>query len=217
LFQPSRFIEKLSEVLLCKFNQRAQLGFITLFCLDSPEMTSASSDVVTIRACTKDDIAAVCAIYRFHVEKGTASFETEAPDEAEMLRRFNLLQEGHYPYIVAELNGEVSGYAYAGAFRPRPAYGATVEDSIYVDESKRGHGIGIKLLDKLIEECTKRGFRQMIAVIGDSANLGSINVHRKAGFEMSGTLKSTGWKHGRWLDTVLMQRSLGEGDETPRC
>lgn len=179
-------------------------------------MTLETASTVTIRPCVENDIAAVCSIYRFHVQFGTASFETEAPDEAEMLRRFNVLKEGGYPYFVAELDGEIAGYAYAGAFRPRPAYGATVEDSIYVDEAKRGHGIGIQLLDRLVEDCTRLGFRQMIAVIGDSANLGSINVHRKAGFEMSGTLKSTGWKHGKWLDTVLMQRSLGEGDGTAR-
>jgi L-amino acid N-acyltransferase YncA len=179
-------------------------------------MTSSVASPVTIRDCVEADIAAVTEIYRYHVEFGTASFETEAPSEDEMLRRFNILKQGNYPYFVAELNGAIAGYAYAGAFRPRPAYGATVEDSIYVDETKRGHGIGIQLLDKLVESCTALGFRQMVAVIGDSANLGSVNVHRKAGFEMIGTLKSTGWKHGKWLDTVLMQRSLGEGDETPR-
>lgn len=174
------------------------------------------SPSVHIRPCVESDLAAITQIYRFHVEFGTASFETTAPTVEEMLRRFHSLKEAGYPYLVAELDGVVSGYAYAGAFRARPAYGATVEDSIYVDETKRGHGIGFKLLEALIDECTALGFRQMIAVIGDSANHGSINVHKKAGFEMIGTLKSTGWKHGRWLDTVLMQRSLGEGDETPR-
>lgn len=179
-------------------------------------MTFNAANTLSIRHARENDIAAICAIYRFHVEFGTASFETEAPSEAEMLRRFNLLKEANYPYFVAELDGTIAGYAYAGAFRPRPAYGATVEDSIYVDEAKRGHGIGIQLLERLIETCIALGFRQMVAVIGDSANLGSINVHRKAGFDMSGTLKSTGWKHGKWLDTVLMQRKLGVGDTTPR-
>ena len=171
---------------------------------------------VLIRPCVEADIAAITQIYKFHVEFGTASFETSAPTEDEMLRRFRSLKEAGYPYLVAELDGTVSGYAYAGAFRARPAYGATVEDSIYVDDTRRGHGIGFKMLEALIKECTTLGFRQMIAVIGDSANHGSINVHRKAGFTMSGTLNSTGWKHGRWLDTVLMQRPLGEGDTTPR-
>lgn len=174
------------------------------------------STLVHIRPCVEADIAAITQIYKFHVEFGTASFETAAPKEEEMLRRFHSLKDAGYPYIVAELDGVVSGYAYAGAFRSRPAYGATVEDSIYVDESKRGHGIGFKLLGALIEECTALGFRQMIAVIGDSANHGSINVHKKAGFEMTGTLKHIGWKLGEWRDIVLMQRPLGEGDTTPR-
>lgn len=180
------------------------------------EMTAILNDQVLIRECTENDIPSITKIYHHHVTFGTASFETEPPSEAEMLRRFHVLKEGNYPYFVAELNGAIAGYAYAGAFRPRPAYGATVEDSIYIDEGKRGYGLGTQLLNKLVEESTRLGFRQMIAVIGDSANLGSINVHRKAGFAMSGTLKSTGWKHGKWLDTVLMQRSLGEGDDTPR-
>ncbi len=110
----------------------------------------------------------------------------------------------------------MAGYAYAGAYRARPAYGATVEDSVYIDPSMKGMGIGRKLLDALIKEATVRGFRQMIAVIGDSANAASVGVHRAAGFEHVGTFKSIGWKHGQWLDTVLMQRALGEGDTTPR-
>jgi phosphinothricin acetyltransferase len=126
------------------------------------------------------------------------------------------LVSGGFSYLVAEVEGRIAGYAYAGAYRARPAYGATVEDSVYVSPDAKGMGIGRKLLDALIGDATAKGFRQMVAVIGDSANAASVGVHRAAGFEMVGTLKSIGWKDGQWLDTVLMQRPLGEADTTPR-
>lgn len=169
-----------------------------------------------IRDCREEDLPEITAIYADAVETGTASFELVAPDLGEMAtRRANLLKGG-YPYLVAEEGGRVLGYAYAGAYRPRPAYGATVENSIYIRSDLRGRGVGAALLEALIEAATARGFRQMIAVIGDSENLASRALHARLGFEHIGILRSVGWKHGRWLDSVLMQRSLGDGDTTPR-
>lgn len=169
-----------------------------------------------IRRCEVADIPAITEIYRDAVLHGRASFEIDPPTEEAMRERRRLLVDGNFPYIVAESEGRIAGYAYAGAYRARPAYGATVEDSVYIDPAMKGRGIGRSLLDALIGEATARGFRQMIAVIGDSANAASIGVHRAAGFEHVGTFRSIGWKHGQWLDTVLMQRPLGEADTTPR-
>ena len=168
-----------------------------------------------VRACAAGDLPEITAIYRDAVLTGTASFEIDPPDEAEMARRQATLIEGGYPYLVAEMEGRVVGYAYAGLYRARLAYRSTIENSVYVAESARGRGIAARLLDRLIEESASRKFRQMIAVIGDSANLPSIPLHEKAGFSHVGVLRSVGWKHGRWLDTVLMQRSLGTGDQMP--
>ena len=179
-------------------------------------MTLPTISSLTIRPCEEADIPAITEIYRDAVLHGRASFEIDPPSVDMMLERRRLLVEGNYSYVVAEIDGKVAGYAYAGAYRPRPAYGAVVENSVYIDPAKKGMGIGRKLLDALIEDATSRGFRQMIAVIGDSANAASIGVHRAAGFEHVGTFKSIGWKHGQWLDTVLMQRALGDGDTTPR-
>lgn len=171
---------------------------------------------VLIRPCEEADISVITEIYRDAVLHGSASFEIEPPSAETMLERRRALVEGGFSYIVAEMEGTVAGYAYAGPHRARPAYGATVEDSIYVDPGRKGLGIGKTLLLALIEDATSRGFRQMVAVVGDSDNAASIGVHRAAGFDMVGTLKSVGWKHGRWLDIVLMQRPLGEADSTPR-
>jgi phosphinothricin acetyltransferase len=179
-------------------------------------MTLPTVSSCTIRPCEEADIPAITEIYRDAVLNGRASFEIDPPGVDMMLERRRLLVEGNYSYLVAEIDGKIAGYAYAGAYRPRPAYGAAVENSVYVDPAMKGMGIGRKLLDALIEDATSRGFRQMIAVIGDSANAASIGVHRAAGFEHVGTFKSIGWKHGQWLDTVLMQRTLGDGDTTPR-
>lgn len=176
----------------------------------------ASDADFIIRPCTGDDIPAVTAIYRHAVATGTASFEIDPPDEAEMLRRFEALRAGHHPYLVAEQAGEIAGYAYAGAYRARPAYRGTVENSVYVAPDRQGRGIGRALLAGVIEAATAGGFRQMVAVIGDSGNAASVGLHAALGFEPVGTLRSVGWKHGRWLDTVLMQRALGPGDTTPR-
>lgn len=179
-------------------------------------MAEKSSLNVLIRLSTEDDIPHITEIYRHAVLHGKASFEIDPPSVETMLERRKALVSGGFSYLVAEVEGRVAGYAYAGAYRARPAYGATVEDSIYVSPDAKGMGIGRKLLDALIEDATAKGFRQMVAVIGDSANAASVAVHRAAGFELVGTLKSIGWKHGQWLDTVLMQRPLGEADTTPR-
>jgi phosphinothricin acetyltransferase len=171
------------------------------------------SDVL-IRPATEADLPAITAIYDHAVRTGTATFELIPPDLAEMTRRFGALRDGGFPYLAAELDGAVVGYAYAGPYRPRPAYRFTVENSIYLAPASHRRGIGIQLLQRLIAECEARGYRQMIAVIGDSANAGSIGVHTRAGFQMIGTHPSVGLKFGRWLDTVMMQLALGEGDTT---
>ena len=169
----------------------------------------------TIRPSLGTDVPAITAIYAHHVETGTASFETNPPDEAEMRRRRDVLVENRYPYFVAEIGGEVCGYAYAGPYRTRPAYRHSVEDSVYVASAAQRRGVGWALLHSLIRSCTDRGFRQMIAIIGDSSQTASISLHRSMGFEMVGTLRNVGYKHERWLDTVLMQLTLGEGASTP--
>ena len=164
-----------------------------------------------IRPAEEADLPAITEIYEHAVRHGTATFEIVPPDLAEMTRRYRALMEGGFPYFVAAVDGTVVGYAYAGAYRPRPAYRFTVENSIYLRPASHGRGIGLQLLQRLIIECEARGYRQMIAVIGDSANAGSIGVHTRTGFTLIGTHPNVGLKFGRWLDTVMMQRSLGEG------
>jgi L-amino acid N-acyltransferase YncA len=167
-----------------------------------------------IRPAAAADLPAVTEIYEHAVLYGTATFELIPPDLAEMTRRFGVLMDGGFPYFVAALEGQVIGYAYAGAYRPRPAYRFTVENSVYLQPAIHRRGIGLQLLQRLIVESEARGYRQMIAVIGDSANAGSIGVHTKCGFQMIGTHPHVGFKFGRWLDTVMMQRALGEGAGT---
>ena len=169
----------------------------------------------TIRACLDADVPAITAIYAHHVETGTASFETEPPDESEMRRRRGVLVKNGYPYLVAEVGSTVCGYAYAGPYRTRPAYRHSVEDSVYVGTAAQRRGIGRALLRSLIRACTDQRFRQMVAIIGDSSQTASIGLHRAMGFEMVGTLRNVGYKHERWLDTVFMQLTLGEGASTP--
>src|ERR1700736_6700884 len=170
---------------------------------------------LTIRPATAADITAVTAIYDDAVRHGTASFELEPPDAAEMARRRQALVDAGFPYLVAEADGAVAGYAYAGPYRPRPAYRWSVEDSVYVAPSLHRRGIGAALLARLVGEAETRGYRQMVAVIGDSAQLPSIALHRAAGFRLIGSIENVGFKFGRWLDTVLMQRPLGPGSEAP--
>ena len=166
----------------------------------------------TIRHATAADVPAIAAIYQPAVRDGLASWEYDPPDEAEMHRRFEAILAGGYPYLVAELHGRVVGYAYASAYRTRPGYRFTVENSVYVAADAQRIGAGRTLLAALIDRCTELGFRQIIAVIGDSANTPSIALHRAQGFSFCGVIHSIGWKHGRWLDGVYMQRALGEGD-----
>ena len=172
-------------------------------------------EALTIRRSRDADVPAITAIYAHHVDTGTASFETLAPDETEMRRRRCALIEKSYPYFVVELDDEVCGYAYAGPYRTRPAYRHSVENSVYVKSSAQRRGVGKALLRTLIQACTDQGLRQMVAIIGDSTHTASIRLHRAAGFEMVGTLRNVGYKHGRWLDTVFMQLALGDGASTP--
>lgn len=164
-----------------------------------------------IRPAAPNDLPTITAIYDHAVRNGTATFELDPPDVAEMTRRYRALVDGNSPYLVAAIGGEIAGYAYAGSYRPRPAYRYTVEDSIYLAPASQQRGIGTKLLSELVAQSEARGYRQMIAVIGDSANTGSIALHTRAGFNMVGTHPNVGFKFGRWLDSVLMQRGLGEG------
>lgn len=170
---------------------------------------------ISTRAAVAADVPAITEIYAEQVINGTATFEVVPPDAAEMARRQTALVEAGYPYFVAEQGGEIIGYSHAGPYRPRPAYRNTVEDSVYLAQSARAQGIGGRLLRLLIDECTARGFRQMIAIIGDSQNVASIRLHKAAGFALAGTLKDVGYKHGRWLDSVLMQLTLGAGNGRP--
>jgi len=167
-----------------------------------------------LRAADRSDVAAIAGIYGHHVLHGLASFELDAPSPDEMLRRFEAITAAGYPYFVATEGDRVLGYAYASAFRTRPAYRYTVEDSVYIDPAAAGRGIGRRLLLALIEACTQAQFRQMIAVIGDSANHASIGLHRACGFDRMNVFVATGFKHGRWVDTVFMQRALGDGDSS---
>jgi phosphinothricin acetyltransferase len=169
---------------------------------------------IPIRPAEPGDIPAITRIYAHAVQHGTASFELEPPDEKEMTRRHHALREGRYPFIVAELGGAVAGYAYAGPYRARPAYRFTVEDSVYIDPTMHRRGVGRALLERLLVEAEKEGFRQMIAVIGDSNQAPSIALHQALGFRMVGTFEAVGYKFGRWLDSVLMQKPLGKGAST---
>ena len=173
-----------------------------------------SEMTTTIRSAELSDIAAITRIYAHAVLHGTASFELEPPDEAEITQRYTALLSGRFPYIVAEIEGEVAGYAYAGPYRARPAYRFTVEDSIYIDPAMQRRGVGRALLERLLVEAEAEGFRQMVAVIGDSNQNPSIALHEALGFRMVGTFEAVGYKFGRWLDSVLMQKALGKGATT---
>lgn len=171
-----------------------------------------------LRPSTPADLPAITAIYAHAVAHGTGTFELEAPSAEEMARRREAVVDAGWPWLVAERDGEVIGYAYAQPFRPRRAYRFCLEDSIYLAESARGQGVGRLLLAELIARCEQLGARQMLAVIGDSGNAGSIGVHRSLGFDHTGVLRDVGWKFDRWLDVVVMQRSLGRGDgEAPEA
>jgi L-amino acid N-acyltransferase YncA len=191
--------------------------------MSTPDLSvpASAAGALEIRNATEADAPAIQAIYAHHVLTSVASFEETPPNVDEMrARRAAVLAHG-LPYLVAELDGRIAGYAYATPYRPRAAYRHTIEDSIYIDDASRGHGVGRALLAALIERCEHGPWRQMIAVIADGGRGGSTSLHRSLGFETIGTLKAVGFKHGRWLDSTLMQRALGAGsdalpDDAPR-
>lgn len=168
-----------------------------------------------VRPSTAADIGAVQRIYAHHVLHGLASFEEEPPSIEEMARRRQAVLDAGYPYLVAERGGEIVGYTYAGPYRTRPAYRYTAENSVYIRHDCVGQGVGRALLRELIPLCEKAGLRLLVAVIGDSGNAASIELHRRAGFAEIGTIRAVGWKFDRWVDSVLMQRPLGAGDSAP--
>ncbi len=169
----------------------------------------------TIRPSRASDLPAITAIYAHHVLQGTGTFEIDPPTESEMAARRDDVLAKNLPYLVAvDAQGQVLGYAYANWFKPRPAFRFSAEDSIYILDSARGQGLGQRLLQELMQACEAAGVRKLIAVIGDSNNQGSIQLHSRCGFNHSGTLSSVGWKFDRWLDIVLMEKPLGAGDSS---
>lgn len=170
--------------------------------------------MTTIRPSRDEDVPAITTIYAHHVLHGTGTFETDPPTEGDMATRRADVLSKKLPYLVAEQEGEVLGFAYCNWFKPRPAYRFSAEDSIYLAESARGQGLGTQLLAALTQAAESAGVRKLIAVIGDSANAGSVGVHRAQGFSHVGVLKNCGWKFGEWRDVVLMDKVLGEGSST---
>lgn len=168
-----------------------------------------------IRPSRDEDLPQIAALYGHHVLRGTGTFETVPPTEAEMAARRADVLHKRLPYLVLEDEGRVAGFAYCQWFKPRPAYRYSAEDSIYLHPGAQGRGEGRRLLAALVEQAQQAGLRKLIAVIGDSANAGSIGVHRALGFEHIGVVRACGWKFSRWLDIVLMEKTLGEGDRTP--
>lgn len=167
-----------------------------------------------IRDALENDLPGVEAIYRPEVLEGTASFELEPPDLAELTARWRAIRAAGLPYLVAELDCRIAGYAYAGPYRSRPGYRFTCENSVYIARFARREGLGRMLVERVIAAAAERGMRQMVAIIGDSQHVASIRLHEQAGFRTVGTLQNVGCKFGRWLDTVIMQRPLGEGADT---
>jgi L-amino acid N-acyltransferase YncA len=182
-----------------------------------PANASDRAPVTTlnIRPATAGDLPAITALYAGEVRDHVATYEYEAPDQAEMQRRWQAVVAQGLPYLVAELDGRFAGYAYASSYRTREGYRWTVEDTVYVHPDCMGRGIGSALLGRLIEDCTALGLRQMVAVVGDVSNVASIALHERFGFRTVGVFRGLGRKHGRWLNTVQMQRALGDGDTTP--
>jgi phosphinothricin acetyltransferase len=174
-----------------------------------------SRHAILVRDATIADMGSVRTIYAHHVLHGLATFEEVPPSADELLARREAVLQLGLPFLVAELESSVVGYSYATSYRPRPAYRYTIEDSVYVAEGLGGRGFGTALLDALIARCESGPWRQMLAVIGNSGNEGSIALHRRLGFQPVGTLQAVGFKLGRWVDTVLMQRALGEGQSAP--
>ena len=181
---------------------------------ESPTIMTRSREDILIRDVTDKDMVRIQEIYADEVFHGVSSWEEIPPTEEELIYRRDVILAGDFPYRVALKGGEVFGYAYASSYRPRPGYRYTVENSIYVHKDARGLGLGRLLLEDLIVECESRGYRQMIAVIGDSQNKPSINFHKRMGFAQAGVIKSIGFKFGRWMDSVIMQRPLNEGSSS---
>ena len=167
-----------------------------------------------LRQMQSGDMSEVTAIQKQAVLEGLASFSLVPLNEGEMVEKFSKLQNDLYPCIVAEIEGKIAGYANGAPYRPRPGYRWTIENSVYVSPNFHKHGVGYLLLEEIIRQSKELGFRQMIAVIGDSANIASIRLHEKCGFTHAGTLTGVGYKHGKWLDSVMMQYVLGDGEET---
>lgn len=167
-----------------------------------------SSLGVTVRPTAPDDLETIAEIYAHYVRTGVATFELDAPDVAELGRRFDAVTAAGLPFLTATLDDAVAGYAYCTPWKARPAYRQTVEDSVYLAPTAVGHGIGGRLLDALLDDCARTGIREVIAVIVDADGAASVALHRSRGFIEAGRLKAVGFKHGRWLDTVLLQRSL---------
>jgi len=165
-----------------------------------------------VRDATEADVPEIAAIYAHHVRTGLASFETEPPDLAEVTARFRAVREKGFPWLACDIDGRLAGYAYASHYRTRPGYRFCLEDSVYVHPDFAGRGAGRALLARLVEACEAVGCRQLVAVIGDSGNAASIGLHSALGFKLVGTLRAIGFKHGRWVDSVLMQRPIGPGD-----
>lgn len=177
----------------------------------APDTTAA---LPAIRTATADDLCAITALYAREVDENVATYEYATPDEAEMTRRWQAIVAQGYPYVVAESEGRFAGYAYASSYRTREGYRWTVEDTVYVHPDFTGRGIGRALLQRLIDDCSALGLRQMVAVVGDVTNTASIALHERLGFRTVGVFQGLGRKHGRWLDTVQMQRALGRGNAT---
>jgi L-amino acid N-acyltransferase YncA len=199
--------------------QQTHAGIIRIMPVQRPScrvdpFESACRMTIKVRDSLDDDLDAITAIYAHAVLHGLASLELQSPDRAEMARRRAAILAGHFPYLVAERDGAIVGFTYAGPYRTRPAYRFAVENSVYVAPDQQRGGVGRALLTTLIDRCTVLGFRMMVAVIGDSANLASIQMHAIAGFTHAGILPGIGWKHGQWVDSVLLTRPLGQGTTT---
>ena len=178
-------------------------------------MSSSAIRPVSIRDVTEADIPAIQRIYAHHVEHGIATFELTPPSQQEMLARYHRIQAERMPYLAACEDGQLLGYCYANTYRPRPAYRFTVEDSIYLSPDHQGRGVGRQLLQALVSRCETGPWRQMVAVISGEGSEASVALHQKLGFVHAGNLRTVGFKHGRWIDTILMQRMLGPGGGTP--
>ena len=172
-------------------------------------------ETITVRESADADVPRITEIYGQSVIEDVASFELTPPDEKEMARRRQETLDKGMPHLVAEIDGKVIGYAYAGLFRTRPAYGCTVENTVYIDPQAHRRGVGSALTQQIIEECAAQGYRQMIAVISGTEDCASIKMHRALGFTDAGRNRAVGYKHGRWIDTFCLQLSLGDGDSTP--